>query len=116
MYARALALATRGVPTLKSIDRITAALRLVVAALNLPFPPVREVASAALPPFLAHRFPRIRAAAAETTYLALQEGEGADEIDPELEEILLETNWGEEADAELAARVAKLVGLHLEDE
>ncbi|CAK9785549.1 ARM repeat-containing protein [Cutaneotrichosporon oleaginosum] len=106
VYTRALSLATRGVPAFKSIDRITAALRLVVATLTLPFDRVQTAAAAALPAFLAHRFPRIRAAAAESTYLALEE-EG--ELDPELEEMLLETNWAEEADAEAAGRVAELV-------
>lgn len=114
MYARALALATRGVPTLKSIDRITAALRLVVAALDLPFPDVRISAATALTPFLGHRFPRIRAATAEAVYLALSEGEKADEMDPELEEALLETSWTQEVEAGVGARVAELVKLHVE--
>ncbi|GMK59904.1 hypothetical protein CspeluHIS016_0901210 [Cutaneotrichosporon spelunceum] len=109
-YSRALSLAARGVPTLRSIDRITAALRLVVASLTLPFAAVRAAAAAALPPFLAHRFPRIRVAAAESVYLALED-EG--DIEPELEEILLETSWTEDADAELATRVAELVSVRV---
>ncbi|BEJ12462.1 hypothetical protein CspHIS471_0209220 [Cutaneotrichosporon sp. HIS471] len=109
-YARAVSLATRGVPTLRSIYRITAALRLVVSALTLPFAEVRTTAAAALPPFLAHRFPRIRAATAESLYLALQE-EG--DVEPELEEILLETSWAVEANTVLATHVAELVGVHV---
>jgi hypothetical protein len=76
-----------------------------VAALNLP--PTRKAAAAALPPFLAHRFPRIRSSAAEMTYLALEE-EG--EVDDELGELLLETDWAGAADPEAAGKVGELVG------
>lgn len=113
LFARALALANRGVGTLKSIDRITAAMRLTVAALDLPHPEVRAGAAAALPPFLGHRFPRIRSASAETLYLALSEGERGDEMDPELEETLLETCWTDEVPADTPARVAEFVKIHV---
>jgi len=95
VYARALALAARGIPTLKSIDRITAAMRVVVACLSLPSEfTTRTKAVDALAPLLAHRFPRIRAMTAEAVYLFLSIE--LDELDPELEECLLETAWAQE--------------------
>lgn len=112
VYSRALALANRGVGTLKSIDRITAAMRVTVSALDLPHPDVRAAAAAALPPFLGHRFPRIRSASAEALYLALSEGERGDEMDPELEEALLETCWTDEV-GDVPAKVAELVSVHV---
>lgn len=60
LYSRALALAARGASQIKSIDRLTAAMRVVVASLVLPFDGVRAKAADALLPFLAHRFPRVR--------------------------------------------------------
>ncbi|TXT16051.1 hypothetical protein VHUM_00554 [Vanrija humicola] len=60
LYSRALALAARGASQIKSIDRLTAAMRVVVASLVQPFDGVRAKAADALLPFLAHRFPRVR--------------------------------------------------------
>jgi hypothetical protein len=106
-YLRALSLATRGVPTLKSIDRIAAAMRVVVASLSLPPAfSARAKAIDALPAFLGHRFPRIRSITSEAIYLHLSE---LDEIDPQLEELLLETSWAEEEGIERAPQVAEML-------
>jgi hypothetical protein len=55
--------------------------------------------------FLTHRFPRIRAVTAEQLYLRLSE----DDVDPDLEEILLETSWTDDGAAEEAAKVTILL-------
>lgn len=102
-HTTALALSTRGLSTIRSIDRLTAALGVVAMSLTLPFPAVRAKAAAALPQLLGHRFPRVRGIAAEKVYLALSE-----EMDPELEEVLLETTWTGEV-SDLPDRVGRLV-------
>ena len=55
--------------------------------------------------FLTHRFPRIRAVTAEQLYLKLSE----DDVDPDLEEVLLETSWTDEGVADEAAKVTALL-------
>ncbi|KAL7418710.1 hypothetical protein Q5752_006393 [Cryptotrichosporon argae] len=82
----AVALAVRGVKSVKSVDRIAASMRLVVAATKVELSAVD-----ALPLFLAHRFPRIRTMTAEALYLVLAEAD--DDVAPALEEVLLETAW-----------------------
>jgi hypothetical protein len=110
-YARILGLAARGVPTLKSIDRIAAGMRATLACVSLP-PSFETRARAAdgLAPFLAHRFPRIRAMTAEALYLVLAE----DDVEPELEEALLETHWAEEEGVSRAPDVVEMLKSSLE--
>ncbi|KAK8845579.1 hypothetical protein IAR55_006295 [Kwoniella newhampshirensis] len=97
----------KGLGSIKSIERISAAMRLVIACLLL-HGSVRLKAIDYVPLFLAHRFPRIRAMASEEIYLALS---GLDEdIDEELEEVLLETDWvgqGVEKDADRVVELLK---------
>lgn len=107
---RALALAMRGVGVLKSIERIGAGMRVVVAALALPYPLLRVKAAGALEPLLVHRFPRIRAMTAEAVYLLLSE---EDEVEGELEEALLETSWTGEEASEAGPRVVVLLHEHV---
>lgn len=59
--------------------------------------------------FLAHRFPRIRAMTAEQLYLKLSE----DDVEPDLEEALLETSWTEPEALDVASRVGALLKAHL---
>lgn len=108
-YSRILALGSRGVVTLKSMDRLLAAMRVVVACLDLPpaYPNTRLKAADSLRPFLSHRFPRIRAQTAEAIYLHLSEV--SDELDPELEELLLETAWTEDEGLEAAEKAVGLL-------
>jgi hypothetical protein len=54
---------------------------------------------------LAHRFPRIRAVTAEQLYLKLSE----DDVEPDLEEVLLETEWTNEEAPEAAAKAISLL-------
>jgi len=62
--------------------------------------------------FLTHRFPRIRAVTAEQLYLKLSE----DDVDPDLEEVLLETSWTDEGVADEAAKVTALLRTTLESQ
>lgn len=101
---RSLALATRGLTTIRSIERLTSALGVIAASLNLPFAAVRTKAASAIPAILGHRFPRIRGIGAEKIYLTLSERE----MDPELEELILETTWTDDVDDQ-PAKVAELV-------
>jgi hypothetical protein len=68
-------------------------------------------AAEAIEPFLAHRFPRIRAVTAEQLYLKLSE----DDVDPDLEEILLETEWTNEGAPEAAAKAIELLKATLKE-
>ncbi|KAL1413220.1 hypothetical protein Q8F55_000973 [Vanrija albida] len=110
LYSRALALAARGASQIKSIDRLTAAMRVVVASLVLPFDGVRAKAADALLPFLAHRFPRIRMLTSEALYTTLTTD---GDIDEELEEVVLETEWTAPDGVDEAPRVVQLVREHL---
>jgi len=62
--------------------------------------------------FLTHRFPRIRAVTAEQLYLKLSE----DDVDPDLEDVLLETSWTDEGVADEAAKVTALLRTTLESQ
>ncbi|WVQ76181.1 hypothetical protein IAR50_005840 [Cryptococcus sp. DSM 104548] len=109
-----LALATKGSASIKSIERISVAMRLVAATLSGPLA-VRSKAITYLPLYLNHRFPRIRAITSEELYLALSQVEDADDMDEELEEILLETEWvatdaGEDG-VDLGERAGRVVEL-----
>lgn len=98
-----------------------------MSALTLPFPSVRGAALDALPMFLAHRFPRVRhprlrrrradpwpqtrAMTAEHLYLTLSAIE--DEMEPDLEDVLLETSWTDEGVGEAEAeRVIRKLASH----
>lgn len=56
---RLLGLAARGLTTLKSIDRLVAAMRVIVAVFSLPFPDARRRAAGFIGSLLSHRFPRV---------------------------------------------------------
>ncbi|TYJ51709.1 hypothetical protein B9479_007714 [Cryptococcus floricola] len=109
-----LALATKGSASIKSIERISVAMRLVIASLSGP-KLVRSKAVGLLSLYLNHRFPRIRAITSEELYLALSQAEDGEELDEELEEILLETEWVATTAAEdgvnLGERAEKVVEL-----
>ncbi|KAJ1303413.1 hypothetical protein OPQ81_011604 [Rhizoctonia solani] len=84
-----LGLAGKGAERLKNVERITAAMKVVVDFIALP--PMASAASGYIETFLGHRFPRVSADTAEALYLLtqthdLEESEG-------LEELLLETAW-----------------------
>ncbi|OXB38247.1 hypothetical protein LQV05_006482 [Cryptococcus neoformans] len=103
---KSLGAAARGLGNIKSIERISAAMRVVIACLTAPLE-VRSKAASLVSLFLAHRFPRIRAMASEEIYLALSELD--DDMGDELEQVLLETDWvgsGVEGQAE---RVVQLL-------
>lgn len=59
----------------------------------------------AIEPFLGHRFPRIRAITAEQLYLKLSE----EDVEDDLEELLLGTNWTDEGAPALAAKAISLL-------
>ncbi|WWC85834.1 uncharacterized protein L201_000701 [Kwoniella dendrophila CBS 6074] len=85
-----LAIACKSIGSIKSIERITSSMRLVLSFLGkrgLSW----EKAIGHLPLFLGHRFPRIRAISSEELYLTLSSTD--DEISDELEEILTEAEW-----------------------
>jgi len=96
--AQIIAVASRGIAQTKSIERISAAMKLATSSILLH----SDASLEALPLFLAHRFPRIRAMTSEQLYLTLS----TDDIEHELEEILLETSWTDKGvGAEEAAKV-----------
>ncbi|ORY25084.1 armadillo-type protein [Naematelia encephala] len=105
--SKILALACRSIGQIKSIERLIATMKLVVAAL-VANTQLKVTAIKHLQLFLAHRFPRIRVLSAEHLYLVLSEAE--DEIDPELEDVLLETSWiDENVGSEEAETVVRLL-------
>jgi hypothetical protein len=76
-----------------------------IALLPLRIPTCQEKVIDAIGSFLTHRFPRIRAVTAEQLYLKLSE----DDVDPDLEEALLETSWTDEGVTDEAAKVTALL-------
>ncbi|WVQ80901.1 hypothetical protein IAT38_003008 [Cryptococcus sp. DSM 104549] len=102
-----LAIATKGLAGIKSIERISVTMRVTVVCLTAS-KPIRAKAVGYLPLFLAHRFPRIRAMSSEEIYLTLSGLE--DEVDEELEEVLLETEWVGTGAEEAAGKVVELLG------
>ncbi|WWD22528.1 hypothetical protein CI109_107021 [Kwoniella shandongensis] len=101
-----LAIGCKGLGSIKSIERITAAMRLVFACLATESS-AKSKAVDYVALFLTHRFPRIRAMASEEMYLALSEMD--DEMNPELEEVLLETDWVGQGVEKNAERVVELL-------
>ncbi|WVQ93564.1 hypothetical protein IAU59_000639 [Kwoniella sp. CBS 9459] len=91
LYEKILTISCKGLNTIKSIERITASMRVAIACLSTSSD-VRAKAVDSLSTFLGHRFPRIRALASEEIYLALSSSV-EDELPEELEETLLETDW-----------------------
>ncbi|KAJ7459837.1 TBCD protein [Mycena latifolia] len=85
-----LAIVTKNVGRLKSIQRIHESMKIVVN--TLAFPTLFERCVASLPDFLAHHFPSIRSDSSEYLYLVLQGTDLGRETD-EVEEVLLETEW-----------------------
>ena len=73
--------------------------------MSLSIPDVQAKAVDSVGLFLSHRFPRIRAMTAEQLYLKLSE----DDVEPDLEESLLETNWTDAVAMEEAGRVVALL-------
>ncbi|KAH7336897.1 TBCD protein [Rhizoctonia solani] len=84
-----LGLAGKGAERLKNVERITAAMKVVVDFVALP--PTASLASKYVELFLGHRFPRISADTAEALYLLTQTQDL--EESEELEELLLQTTW-----------------------
>jgi hypothetical protein len=76
-----------------------------IAFLPVQMPACHEKVVEAIGSFLTHRFPRIRAVTAEQLYLKLSEND----VDPDLEDILLETSWTDDGLADEAARVTALL-------
>lgn len=68
-------------------------------------PKVQAKAVEAIELLLSHRFPRIRSMAAEQLYLQLSE----DDVEPDLEELLLETSWTEPTNEDTAKQVTSLL-------
>ncbi|CAE6461319.1 unnamed protein product [Rhizoctonia solani] len=85
----ALGLAGKGAERLKNVERITAAMKVVVDFVALP--PTANSASKYVEPFLGHHFPRVRADTAEALYLLTQTQDL--EESEELEGLLLQTTW-----------------------
>ncbi|CAE7091006.1 unnamed protein product [Rhizoctonia solani] len=84
-----LGLAGKGAERLKNVERITAAMKVVVDFVALT--PTASSASEYVELFLGHRFPRVSADTAEALYLLMQTQDlGESE---ELEELLLQTAW-----------------------
>ncbi|ORX34799.1 armadillo-type protein [Kockovaella imperatae] len=86
--------ASKGLATIKSVDRITAVMSLVMVTIKRPGPQLRKQAITIIPRLLSHRFPRVRSLTAEKLYLALTED--GDDVDPELEDLLLGVAWATE--------------------
>ncbi|KAG8732788.1 hypothetical protein FRC11_010958 [Ceratobasidium sp. 423] len=84
-----LGLAGRGAERLKNVERITAAMKVVVDFVALP--PTASSASKYTTSFLGHRFPRVSADTAEALYLLTQTQDL--EESEELEGLLLQTAW-----------------------
>ena len=76
-----------------------------IALSPLRIPTCQEKVIDAIGSFLTHRFPRIRAVTAEQLYLKLSE----DDVEPDLEEALLETSWTDEGVTDEAAKVTALL-------
>ncbi|OCF31205.1 cofactor D [Kwoniella heveanensis BCC8398] len=113
LYQRILIIACKGLSSIKSIERITVSMRVVIAFLSAPTS-ARVKAVDNLPIFLGHRFPRIRALASEEVYLALS-ATVEDELPEELEETLLETDWvGQEYAAGVDIVVESIRGLDIQ--
>ncbi|KAF8606944.1 ARM repeat-containing protein [Ceratobasidium sp. AG-I] len=85
----ALDQAGKGADRLKSVPRITGAMKIVVDFIALP--PVAQAACEYLDLFLGHRFPRVSADTAEALYLLTQTQDI--EESEQLDELLLETSW-----------------------
>ncbi|EJD50758.1 ARM repeat-containing protein [Auricularia subglabra TFB-10046 SS5] len=81
-------LAAKNAEKLKNVQRILAAMKIVTAL--VPIRSVSKDAVKTLPVFLGHRFPKVRAETAETLYLVTQT---RDIEAPEVEDLLLETEW-----------------------
>jgi hypothetical protein len=76
-----------------------------IAFLPLHIPSCHDKVVDTICEFLSHRFPRIRAVTAEQLYLKLSE----DDVDPDLEEVLLETSWTDDGAVDAATRVTSLL-------
>ncbi|KZV83442.1 ARM repeat-containing protein [Exidia glandulosa HHB12029] len=91
-----LALASKNADKLKNVQRILSAMKIVTAL--VPTEVVSKDAIKVLPTFLGHRFPKVRSETAETLYLVTQ----TRDIDaPEVEDLLLETEWTNEVGEEV---------------
>ncbi|WWC58144.1 uncharacterized protein I303_100679 [Kwoniella dejecticola CBS 10117] len=110
-----LAIACKGITNIKSIDRITSSMRLIVSCLSSSRANRSEVIGY-LPLFLGHKFPRIRAISSEELYLAISSSADGDdanaelEVPEELEEILLETEWTS-SDFDSEHKLKRMTGL-----
>ncbi|WRT63818.1 uncharacterized protein IL334_000743 [Kwoniella shivajii] len=101
-----LTIGCKGLGSIKSIERITVSMRVVIACLTSSSD-MRLKAVGYVPLFLGHRFPRIRAISSEEIYLALSSLE--EEIPEELEEVLTETEWTGSGYVEEVGKVINLI-------
>ncbi|WWD08947.1 hypothetical protein V865_007062 [Kwoniella europaea PYCC6329] len=103
-----LLIACKGIPNIKSIERITTCMRVVTSCLSSTLPANLKMKSAEyLSLFLGHKFPRIRAITSEELYLKLSST--YDELPDELEEILTGTEWTSEEYKDKLEEVIELI-------
>ncbi|OCF59625.1 cofactor D [Kwoniella mangroviensis CBS 10435] len=103
-----LSIACKGIPNIKSIERITTCMRVVTSCLSSTLPANLKRGSAEwLSLFLGHKFPRIRAITSEELYLKLSST--YDELPDELEEILTGIEWTSEQYKEKLEEVIELI-------
>ncbi|WWC99224.1 hypothetical protein V866_006120 [Kwoniella sp. B9012] len=103
-----LSSACKGIPNIKSIERITNCMRVVISCLSSTLPANLKMESAQyLNLFLGHKFPRIRAITSEELYLKLSST--YDELPDELEEILTGIEWTSEEYKDKLEEVIELI-------
>ncbi|THH31462.1 hypothetical protein EUX98_g2715 [Antrodiella citrinella] len=83
-------IAARNVSKINNVQRIGACMRILINM--LPIPELRPQCIQKLSEFLAHRYPKIRADAAEYLYLILQTKDLGYDTE-EAEDVILETEW-----------------------
>nr|XP_019048752.1 hypothetical protein I302_02526 [Kwoniella bestiolae CBS 10118]OCF27682.1 hypothetical protein I302_02526 [Kwoniella bestiolae CBS 10118] len=103
-----LDIACKGITNIKSIERITTSMRLVISCLSSELPVIiRSKAVDQLHLLLGHKFPRIRAISSEELYLKLSSS--YDEIPDGLEEVLTETEWTGDEFQDKVGEVVELI-------
>ncbi|WVQ62666.1 uncharacterized protein L199_000813 [Kwoniella botswanensis] len=103
-----LSAACKGISNIKSIERITTCMRVVISCLSNALPANLKMKSVEhLSLFLGHKFPRIRAITSEELYLKLSST--YDELPDELEEILTGIEWTSEECKDKLVEVIELM-------
>ncbi|KAH8825282.1 TBCD protein [Flagelloscypha sp. PMI_526] len=108
-----LRLASRGVERLKSVQRINECSKIVIHL--LVFASLYESCATAIRSFLVHKFPVVRSSTAENLYLLLQSADLGRDTDG-VEEILLQTEWTNNAHDMFEAAASSVVDLLLSTE